>query len=45
MHKEPMTKHGYEKLSKEFLKHKNLIKIASKNSSFQIFINSLPNEI
>jgi hypothetical protein len=35
----------YEKLSKEFLKHKNLIKIASKNSSFQIFINSLPNEI
>ena len=35
----------YEKLSKDFLKHKNLIKIASKNSSFQIFIDKLPKEI
>ncbi len=35
----------YEKLSKDFLKHKNLIKMASKNSSFQIFINKLPSNI
>ena len=35
----------YEKLSKDFLKHKNLIKMASKNSSFQIFINKLPPNI
>jgi len=35
----------YEKLSKDFLKYKNLIKIASKNSSFQIFINKLPQNI
>jgi hypothetical protein len=36
---------SYDKLSRPFLKHKELLKIASKNSSFQIFINSLPNEI
>jgi len=35
----------YDKLSHDFLKHKNLIKIASKNSSFQIFINKLPQNI
>ena len=36
---------NYDKLSQEFLKHKKLIKIASQNSSFQIFINRLPNEL
>jgi len=36
---------NYDKLTQDFLKHKKLMKIASKNSSFQIFINSLPNEI
>ena len=35
----------YDKLSRDFLKHKKLMNIVSKNSSFQIFINSLPNEI
>jgi len=35
----------YDKLSQNFLKHKNIIKIASKNSSFQMFINSLPIKI
>jgi len=36
---------NYEKLSKEFLKKKKLMNIASKNSSFQIFIDALPCEI
>jgi len=36
---------NYYDLSKILMKPKELIKIASKNSSFQIFINSLPNEI
>jgi fructose-specific phosphotransferase system component IIB len=36
---------NYDKLSKIFLKKKELIKIASKNSSLEIFINSLPKEI
>jgi hypothetical protein len=35
----------YDKLSRPFLKHKQLIKIASQNSSFQIFINNLPKKI
>ena len=35
----------YDKLSKKFLKKKELMKIVSKNSSFEIFINSLPTEI
>ena len=35
----------YDKLSRDFLKHKILIEKASENSSFQIFINALPNEI
>lgn len=33
---------AYDKLSKDFLKHKKLMKLVSKNSSFQIFINKLP---
>ena len=36
---------SYDKLSRPFLKRKGLLTIASKNSSFQIFINSLPSEI
>ncbi|SFV69149.1 hypothetical protein MNB_SV-14-261 [hydrothermal vent metagenome] len=36
---------NYDKLTQDFLKHKKLIKIASQNSSFQIFINKLPKEI
>lgn len=36
---------NYDKLSQPFLKHKKLINVASKNSSFGIFINSLPSEI
>jgi len=36
---------AYDKLSKDFLKHKKLMKLVSKNSSFQIFINKLPLEI
>ncbi|SFV59797.1 hypothetical protein MNB_SV-3-674 [hydrothermal vent metagenome] len=36
---------NYDKLTQEFLKHKKLIKIASQNSSFQIFMNSLPAHI
>ncbi len=36
---------SYDKLSKYFLKYKKLMKIASKNSSFQIFINKLPEKI
>ena len=36
---------NYDKLTQSFLKHKELIKIVSKNTSFQIFINSLPNQI
>jgi len=35
----------YEKLSHDFLKYKKLINIASKNSSFQVFINRLPKKI
>lgn len=35
----------YDKLSQDFLKHKKLIKLIPKNSSFQIFINKLPKEI
>jgi len=33
----------YDKLSQDFLKHKKLMKLVSKNSSFQIFIDKLPN--
>jgi len=36
---------NYDKLTQDFLKYKELIKIKSKNKSFQIFINSLPKEI
>ena len=36
------TRRIYDELSKDFLKYKKLMKIVSKNSSFQIFINSLP---
>jgi len=36
---------NYDKLSQKFLKNKELIKISSKNISFQIFINSLPTKI
>ena len=36
---------NYDKLSQDFLKYKQLIKIASKNTSFQIFIDKLPNEL
>lgn len=32
----------YDKLSRPFLKHKDLMKIIPKNKSFEIFINSLP---
>jgi hypothetical protein len=35
----------YDKLSKSFLKNKELLKISSKNSSFQIFINNLPKDL
>jgi len=35
----------YDKLSRPFLKNKNLIKFSSKNKSFEIFINSLPKNI
>lgn len=35
----------YDKLSQPFLKHKELIKVVSKNSSFQIFIHNLPKEL
>ena len=35
----------YDKLSRIFVKHKELIKISSKNSSFEIFIDNLPKEI
>jgi len=36
---------NYDKLSQKFLKNKELIKISSKNISFQIFINRLPKNI
>jgi len=36
---------SYNKLSREFLKHKRVINIASKNSSFQIFLDKLPKNI
>jgi len=36
---------AYDKFSQPFLKHKELMKIVSQNSSFQIFINRLPKEI
>ena len=39
------TYNHYDKLSQQFLKHKELIKITSQNSSFDIFINCLPNKI
>ena len=35
----------YDKISKVFLKNKELLKISSKNSSFDIFIKSLPEDI
>jgi len=35
----------YDKLSQDFLKNKKLMKLVSKNSSFEIFIDSLPSEI
>jgi hypothetical protein len=35
----------YYKLSESFLKNKELLKISSKNSSFQIFINNLPKDL
>jgi len=35
----------YNSLTKDFLKYKNLMKIASKNSSFQYFLDLLPDEI
>ena len=35
----------YIKLSKDFLKNKKLMEIVSKNSSFQVFIDTLPREI
>jgi len=39
------TYNHYDKLSQQFLKHKELIKITSQNISFDIFINRLPNKI
>jgi hypothetical protein len=36
---------SYDKLSKPLLKNKELLKISSKNSSLNIFINSLPQSI
>ena len=33
---------NYDKLSHKFLKYKELIKVTSKNKSFEIFINNLP---
>ena len=39
------TYRSYDTLSQKFLKHKKLLEIASKNTSFQIFINTLPKEI
>lgn len=36
---------SYDKLSRVFLKNKELLKISSKNSSFDIFIKSLPKSI
>lgn len=36
---------NYDKLTQDFLKHKKLIKIIPQNSSFQIFINRLPENI
>lgn len=36
---------SYDKLSKLLLKNKELLKISLKNSSFDIFIKSLPQEI
>ena len=35
----------YDKLSRVFLKNKDLIKIASRNGSFEIFLSSLPKTI
>jgi len=35
----------YAQLSESFLKNKDLLKISSKNSSFQIFINNLPKDL
>jgi len=39
------THNDYDKLSRPFVKYKELMKMKSKNSSFQIFINKLPNEL
>jgi len=36
---------NYQKLTQNFVEYEKLIKIASQNSSFQIFINKLPKEI
>jgi hypothetical protein len=35
----------YDKLTQDFLKNKKLMKIVSKNSSLQLFVNSLPSSI
>ena len=35
----------YDKLSQDFLKNKKLMKLVSKNSSFQIFVDALPKDI
>ena len=39
------TYNTYDKLTQDFLKYKKLMKIVPKNSSLQIFINSLPSSI
>jgi len=36
---------NYDKLTQDFLKYKKLMNIVSKNSSFKIFVDSLPDEI
>ena len=36
---------NYDKLTQDFLKYKKLMEVVSKNSSFQIFISSLPSDI
>ena len=39
------TYSDYDKLSRIFVKHKELMKLKSKNKSFEIFIDNLPKEI
>jgi len=39
------THNDYDKLSRPFVKYKELMKMKSKNSSFEIFINRLPKKI